>query len=104
LCPDFSESRTSRKVKKLKKKELTPALIDGLRVGKLDNSKTGALSIEVLPSGKRGGFTGGGSPAAKKVLDIREVSVSCKPGFSKSSLQMGARRERYPLLPLEGTR
>lgn len=53
LCPDFSESRTPRKVKKSRKKELTPALIDDLRTGKLDDSKTGALSIEVLPSGKK---------------------------------------------------
>lgn len=53
LCTDFSESRPSRKVKKLRKKELTPVLIDDLRAGKLDDSKTGALSIEVLPSGKK---------------------------------------------------
>ena len=53
MCPDFSESGTLRKVKKSGKKELTPALIDDLRAGKLDDSKTGALSIEVLPSGKK---------------------------------------------------
>jgi integrase len=41
------------KAKKSKKKELTPSLIDDLRAGKLDDSKTGALSIEVLPSGKK---------------------------------------------------
>jgi hypothetical protein len=29
-----------------------PALIDDLRGGKLDDSQTGALPIEVLPSGK----------------------------------------------------
>ncbi|HYE28327.1 MAG TPA: AAA domain-containing protein [Allosphingosinicella sp.] len=56
LCPDFSESRTPREAKKSKKKELTPALIDDLRAGKLDDSKTGALSIEVLPSGKKRWF------------------------------------------------
>lgn len=53
LCTDFSESPESRKVPKSRKKELTPALIDDLRRGKLDDSKTGALSIEVLPSGKK---------------------------------------------------
>jgi|GEM_PF-653779 len=53
LCTDFSERRTPRKAGKSKKKELTPALIDDMRRGKLDDSKTGALSIEVLPSGKR---------------------------------------------------
>lgn len=53
LCPDFSKRAAPRKGKKSKKKELTPALIDDLRVGKLDDSKTGALSIEVLPSGKK---------------------------------------------------
>ncbi|PSJ42159.1 tyrosine-type recombinase/integrase [Allosphingosinicella deserti] len=53
LCTDFSTSAAPRKVKKPKKKELNPALIDDLRRGKLDDSKTGALSIEVLPSGKK---------------------------------------------------
>ncbi len=53
LCPDFAKSRTSRKAKKHKKKELSPALVDDLRCGKLDDLKTGALSIEVLPSGKK---------------------------------------------------
>ncbi|WP_444853632.1 tyrosine-type recombinase/integrase [Sphingosinicella sp.] len=53
LCPDFSTSRRLRKAGRSKKKELTPALIDDLRAGKLDDSKTGALSIEVLPSGKK---------------------------------------------------
>jgi integrase len=53
LCPDLSETSTRRPGRKPKKKELTPALIDDLRVGKLDDSKTGALSIEVLPSGKK---------------------------------------------------
>lgn len=53
LCTDFSNRRSPRGVGKCKKKELTPALIDDLRRGKLDDSKTGALSIEVLPSGKK---------------------------------------------------
>ena len=53
LCTDFSRSRSPRKVKTSKKKELTPALIDDLRAGKLDDSKTAALSIEVLSSGKK---------------------------------------------------
>lgn len=53
LCPDFPKSPTPRKAKRSRKKELTPALIDDLRVGKLDDSKTGALSIEVLPSGNK---------------------------------------------------
>src|SRR4051812_48286880 len=53
LCPDFPKRAASRRVKKPKKIELTPALIDDFRVGKLDDSKTGALSIEVLASGKK---------------------------------------------------
>lgn len=53
LCPDFSTTRRARKVRKSKKRELTPALIDDLMAGKLDDSKTGALSIEELPSGKK---------------------------------------------------
>jgi integrase len=53
LCTDFSRGPVRRTVKKSRKKELTPALIDDLRAGKLDDSKTGALSIEVLPSGKK---------------------------------------------------
>ena len=56
LCPDFPKSPTPRKAKKSRKKELAPALIDDLRVGKLDDSRTGALSIEVLPSGKKRWF------------------------------------------------
>jgi hypothetical protein len=53
LCPDFPARRTRRKAGKVKKKELTPALIDDLRHGKLDDAKTGALAIEVLASGKK---------------------------------------------------
>ena len=53
LCTDFPAKRTVRKTGNAKKKELTPALIDELRHGKLDDSKTGALSIEVLASGKK---------------------------------------------------
>jgi len=53
LCPDFSKGSAPRKAKESRKKELTPALIDDLRAGKLDDSKTGALSIEVLSSGKK---------------------------------------------------
>ena len=53
LCPDFSTRPAPRKMRKSKKRELTPTLIDDLRAGKLDDSKTGALSIEVLPSGKK---------------------------------------------------
>lgn len=53
LCPDFSKGTAAPKAKKSRKKELTPALIDDLRAGKLDDSKTGALSIEVLSSGKK---------------------------------------------------
>ena len=56
LCTDFSTSRRPRKVGKSKKRELTPVLIDDLRAGKLDDSKTGALSIEVLSSGKKRWF------------------------------------------------
>ena len=53
LCPDFPRSSAPRKVGKVKKRELTPALIDDLMRGKLVDAKTGALSIEVLPSGKK---------------------------------------------------
>ena len=53
LCTDFSTSAAPPKVRKPKKRELTPALVDDLRHGKLDDSKTGALSIEVLASGKK---------------------------------------------------
>lgn len=53
LCPDFSTTQPQPKLRKWKKKELTPALIDDLRAGKLEDSKTGALSIEVLSSGKK---------------------------------------------------
>jgi integrase len=53
LCTDFAQGLTSRRAGKPKKKELTPALIDDLRHGKLDDPKTGALSIEVLASGKK---------------------------------------------------
>ncbi|WP_129792978.1 integrase arm-type DNA-binding domain-containing protein [Sphingosinicella sp. CPCC 101087] len=53
LCPDSSNDRRPRQAKKARKRELTPALIDNLRGGKLDDSKTGALSIEVLSSGKK---------------------------------------------------
>lgn len=53
LCTDFCKSRTAKRPGKPRKRELTPALIDDLRVGKLDDAKTGALSIEVLSSGKK---------------------------------------------------
>jgi integrase len=53
LCTDFSKRSAARKVGKSKKKDLAPALIDDLRGGKLDDSKTGGLSIEVLSSGKK---------------------------------------------------
>ena len=53
LCPDFSRDSRSRGGRKARKRELTPSLIDDLRTGKLDDPKTGALSIEVLPSGKK---------------------------------------------------
>lgn len=53
LCTDFVARAAPRKVGKSKKKELTPALIDNLATGKLEDAKTGALSIEVLSSGKK---------------------------------------------------
>lgn len=53
LCPDLHRSRNAKQARRSKKKELTPGLIDDLRAGKLDDSKTGALSIAVLPSGKK---------------------------------------------------
>jgi integrase len=53
LCTDFSERGGPRRPRRSKKNELTPALIDDLRHGKLVDSKTGALSIEVLASGKK---------------------------------------------------
>lgn len=53
LCTDFGRSRKRRKGRKSKKSQLTPALIDDLKVGKLEDAKTGGLAIEVLPSGKK---------------------------------------------------
>ena len=53
LCPDFARRGTGRRAKKGSKHQLTPALIDDLRSGKLDDPKTGGLSIEVLESGKK---------------------------------------------------
>lgn len=51
--PDFSSEAAPKKARKSKKKELNPGLIDDLRAGKLYDAKTGALSIEVLSSGKK---------------------------------------------------
>lgn len=53
LCPDFPKVAKPKRVGKSTKKELTPALIDDMRAGKLCDSKTGALAIEVLASGKK---------------------------------------------------
>ena len=53
LCPDFPRRRAGRRAKKGSEHQLTPALIDDLRTGKLDDPKTGGLSIEVLASGKK---------------------------------------------------
>ena len=49
-----SEPRTlSRKARKVRKYQLTPALIDDLNAGKLEDPETGGLAIEVLSSGKK---------------------------------------------------
>lgn len=53
LCTDFRRGASQRLPRKSKKHELTPALIDDLTAGKLDDPKTGGLSIEVLSSGKK---------------------------------------------------
>ncbi len=53
LCTDFPRRGTGRRAKKGSKHQLTPALIDDLRVGKLDDPKTGGLFIEVLESGEK---------------------------------------------------
>lgn len=53
LCPDFSTGKSARRAAKTRKRQLTPVLIDELRVGKLDDPETGGLAIEVLPSGKK---------------------------------------------------
>ena len=53
LCSDFSVRNPKRRVGKARKRQLTPVLIDDLRVGKLDDPETGGLAIEVLSSGKK---------------------------------------------------
>lgn len=91
LCPDFSQRAAPRKAKKAKKKELTPALIGDLRTGKLDDPKTGALSIEVLPSGRkrwlyRRRIAGRGV--------VVKLSLGCYPAYSICGCaQMGERAQ-----------
>lgn len=52
LYRDFP-AKNSRKPRKPRKYQLTPALIDDLNAGKLDDPETGGLAIEVLSSGKK---------------------------------------------------
>lgn len=52
-CPDLTKDQTRAGPRKPRRKELTPAHIDDLRSGKLSDSRTAALAIEVLPSGKK---------------------------------------------------
>jgi integrase len=53
VCTDFPKARPCGKAKSTRKKELTPSLVDDLRAGRLGDSKTGALWIEALRSGKK---------------------------------------------------
>ncbi len=53
LCTDFSNRSRLRPKGKSKKRHLSPALIDDLKAGKLDDPETGGLAIEVLASGKK---------------------------------------------------
>lgn len=53
LCPDFSGRSTAPKLRKPRKHQLTPTLIDDLKVGKVDDPETGGLAVEVLRSGKK---------------------------------------------------
>ena len=50
---DFEKDRQGPGPRRAKKRDLTPAIIDDLRSGKLGDSRTAALAIEVLPSGKK---------------------------------------------------
>jgi integrase len=87
LCTDFSPSSRPRKAKKARKKELTPALIDDLTVGKLDDSKTGGLAIEVLPSGKkRWGFR-------RRIVgrgDVVKLSLGLYPAYTIAAARQWA--------------
>ncbi len=53
LCTDPPGRQQRPRPPKARKRELTPALVDDLRTGKLADAKTGALAIEVLPSGRK---------------------------------------------------
>lgn len=53
LYRDFPLPGSSRRVRKARKYQLTPALIDDLNAGKLEDPETGGLAIEVLTSGKK---------------------------------------------------
>lgn len=53
LCTDLAPIRTVGSGRKSKKRPLTPALIDDLKVGRIEDAETGGLAIEVLASGKK---------------------------------------------------
>jgi hypothetical protein len=53
LYHDFGSRRPSPKARKGRKYQLTPALIDDLKTGKIEDPETGGLAIEVLSSGKK---------------------------------------------------
>lgn len=53
LCPDSSVRKSTRWAGKIRKRQLTPALIDGLSIGRLDDPETTGLAVEVLSSGKK---------------------------------------------------
>ena len=53
LYRDFEPRRLSPRAGKSRKRQLTPALIDDLKCGKLEDPETGGLGIEVLSSGKK---------------------------------------------------
>lgn len=53
LCPNFKSGRDRAKGEKNRKRQLSPMLIDDLKVGRLEDAKTVGLTIEVLESGKK---------------------------------------------------
>lgn len=53
LCTDFRSRGRGKKGRKGRKRQLTPALIDELKAGRLEDPETAGLTIEVLESGKK---------------------------------------------------
>jgi hypothetical protein len=66
-------------------RELTPALIDDFRGGKLEDARTGALSIGLLPSGKKWWLYSGGSGRG----EIVKFSLGLYPACSIADAPSG---------------